>query len=663
MSNIPDRISWGKRIKIVLVNMKQEGTIISRRLTLKRIKSVTLFGMWSVAAAAVLVAVSISFASDGSQTWEERNKEEPYLILRSEKTVELREDFTVLTTTHTVAKILKDSGKKLGEISITYDKSREEVKDIQAFITIPSGEKLKHKEIQDLNAKQEYAIYSDERTKMVTMPNVVVGSIIDWQATVESKKPVIEKNFYDMVYLSSNEPVKVQKYTLIAPKNIVLHIKSINSDRKPIISYSVDKIIYTWEITNNEKIEQEEYMPAWDEIYEAVVISTVDSWESISKWGLDLFRKNLRLSDVMKEKVQEITSGKKSQADKIQAIIEYIQEDFRYVYMGMDFHGYEPHRADQIFLNKYGDCKDHTLLGMAMLSEIGVKAYPVMFSAMRSFNSKNFLPMPAYFNHAILFFELDGKQFYSDLLRKGYYFYEIPEGISNKKVFVLNGNGGVSTSIPKMDEAETTIIYEENVAIQEDGDTIVEVTVHFSRSFSILTREAYKNAPADEREKFSSALESSMSSGGKVLQREWKNLDTPHANITVRLKYENSHLIQHIGNMMMFGYLQRQRETLFTAPKRKYPIVFAADSRIEKRSTFSIPAGYEIVNVPKEIQLIRDFAQYERLYRIEGNNISGKETFAFKESKIPATDYQKVMSFYDDITRLTNDMIMIKKKG
>jgi hypothetical protein len=271
--------------------------------------------------------------------------------------------------------------------------------------------------------------------------------------------------------------------------------------------------------------------------------------------------------------------------------------------------------------------------------------------------------MPAYFNHAILFFELDGKQFYSDLLRKGYYFYEIPEGISSKKVFVLNENGGVSASVPKMDEAETSILYEENIAIQDDGDAIVEVTAHFSRSFSIEIREAFKNMSADEREKFFPAFESSMSSGGKVLQSDWKNLDIPHANITVRLKYENSHLIKHIGNMMMFGYPQRQRGTLFTTPKRKYPIVFTNESRIEKRVIFSIPAGYEIVNVPKEIQLINHFAEYERLYRVEGNTISGKETWAIKESKTPAADYQKVMSFYDDVTRLTNDMIMIKKTG
>lgn len=616
------------------------------------------------AAAAVLWAVSFSSAVDVSQGWEEKYKEEPYVILRSERTVELRKDFTTLTTVRKVSRIQKESGKDIGEIPITYDKSREEVRDIQAFIITPEGEKLKYREIQDLNPKKEFAIYSDERIKMVTMPHVVVGSIMDWQVTVESKKPVIEKNFYDLVFLSSSHPVKAWKYTLVAPKDIVLHFKSINNERKPTISYSEDKVVYTWETSNSEKIEQEEYMPSWDEVCEMVAVSTLDSWKSMSKWALDLFRKNLRLSDDMKKKVHEITKEKKSQADKVQAIIEYIQKDIRYVSMSMEFHSYEPHPADQIFSNKYGDCKDYTLLGMAMLSEIGVKAYPVLFPSIKAFTEESLLPMPAYFDHAILFFDLDGKKYYSDLMRQGYFFYEIPDAMSGRKVFVANEEGAFA-AIPKVDEPERVLTSEEHAVIQDNGDAIVEMTVRFHRNLSVEMREAFKNAPSDEREKALYSLEAELSSGGKVLQREWRNLDTPHANITVRLKYENSHLVQRVGNMMMFGLPQRERETLFTTPKRKYPIVFTtADSKTEEyRVTYLIPDEYEIVNLPKDVHLSYDFAEFERSYRVEGNSISGKEISVYRESSTPAAEYQKVRTFLDDITRLTNDMIMIRKKG
>lgn len=613
--------------------------------------------------AAVLCIFLSSYASDTPQTWEEKYRDEPYVFLRSERTVELRKDFTTLTTTRFVARIQKDGAKDMGEISVDYDKSREVVKDIQAFTITPGGEKLQSREIQDLALKKGYAVYSDERTKLITMPHVVVGSVIDWQVAVETTKPVIEKNFYDMISLSSAVPVKVQKYTMVAPKDMKLHFKYINTDRKPIVTYSKDNVIYTWEISDIDKIEFEEYMPPWEEVYETVAISTLDSWEEMSIWAWNLFSKNLRLSDEMKKKANEITKGKKLLSDKVQAIIEYIQDDFRYVAMNMDFHSYEPHPSDQMFSNKYGDCKDYTLMGMAMLSEIGVKAYPVLFPSSTVFKKEGLLPMPTYFNHAIIFFEIDGKKYYYDLLHKGYYFYEIPAALSKRTVLVVNEKGGFFSTIPLMDESEVVTITEEHAVIQDDGIAIVEATALLPMELSISIRERFRNMPNDEQQKFFATFESAFSSGGKVLEREWKNLSTPHTKITVRLKYENSHRVQRVGDMMMFGMPQRPRGTLFTTPKRKYPIVFTDNARKEKHVTYLIPDGYEIVNLPKIVALNHIFARYERTYHVNGNTISGIEVYEYKESRTPAAQYEKVKKFYDDVTRMTNDLIMIKKKG
>lgn len=615
----------------------------------------------SVTFLAVLCATS-SFAVDKVQTWDEKYREEPYVVLNSERTVELRKDFTTVTKVRMVAKIQKDAAKEYGEIPISFDKSREEVKDIQAFTITPEGEKLPYKDIQELNPKQDYAVYSDERIKMITMPNVVVGSVIDWQATVVSRKPVIENNFYDMVYFSAYYPMKAIKYTLIVPEGIKLNIKYINKERKPTVSHEKGKVIYVWESTNNEKVNEEEYMPSWEEVYETVAVSTLASWEDMSKWGWNLFRKNLQVSDAMKKRVSEISKGKHTLAEKVQAVLESIQNDFRYVAMSMDFHGYEPHPADQIYSNKYGDCKDYTLLGMAMLSEIGVKAYPVLFPSERALHEEMLLPMPSYFNHAILFFEMEGKKYFTDLLRKGYYFYEVPDAMSGRNVFVLSDKGGFFSRIPATDDDESRSLSEEHVSIQENGVAVTDMTTVLSRNQSIGMREAYKSMASDDREKMFASYESKLSGGGKILEKEWKNLDTPHGKIIFRLKYESSHSVQRVGNMMIFGMPQRQRGSLFTAHNRRYPIVFASNYKGDKMVDYSIPDGYEIINLPKSVKLNYDFGGYERTFQAKGNRIEGKEAFWYKESHIPAAEYDKIRNYYDDITRMTNDMVMIRKK-
>jgi hypothetical protein len=595
---------------------------------------------------AALISLAPLSAAGTSGKWEETYKEEPYVILRSERTVELRKDYTTLTTVQMVARVQK-----------------EEVKEIEAFTVTPEGETLKYQDIQELTPKKDYAVYSDERIKVITMPHVVVGSLIKWKATVESKKPVIPGNFYDLVYFSSTSPVKFQRYTLIAPKTVPLRFSYLNGERKPAVSHDGDTVVYVWEADDIGKIEREEYMPPWDEISEAVAVSTLPSWDELAKWAGDLFKKNLRLTEEMKETVARVTKGSKSTGDKIQAIIEYLQKDLRYVAMDIDFHGYEPHPTDRIFSNKYGDCKDYTLLAMAMLSEIGVKASPALFPAGRGFDPQKLLPIPTYFNHVILFFEVGGKRYYTDLLQKGYYFHEIPESLSGMKVLVLNESGGFFGSIPEADPSESASLEEERTVIDGKGDALVDMSIRFPRDLSITMREQLRNMADDTREKVFSAFESNASNGGKVREREWKSLDIAHKKITVRLKYENSHLIQRVGDMMIFGMPQRQRGDLFTSPTRKYPIVLQADSREEKKITYSIPEGYEIMHLPDDVVLKRDYASYERSYRAEGGTIVAKEIVCYKKSRTPASQYQEVRKFFDDVTSRTNDMIMIKKKG
>jgi len=614
--------------------------------------------------AAVAAALfSIPSVADTGTAWEEQYRDEPYIFLISEETIELREDFTTATTVRGVARIQNEAGKEIGEIKLTYDQSREVITEIEGYTTTPDGKKLKAETIQDLAPNKDYAVYSDERVKVITMPSVVPESTIKFTVKSETTKPVIADQFYKRFHFSFFYPVKTCIFRLIAPKDIALHFKYFNHEHKPVISHDGDKVIYTWEISEGRKVEPEEYMPSLDEVLDSVTISTVKSWEDISSWSWELFRKNMRISDEMKAKVEELTGGLETTADKVQAIIDYIRKDFRYVSMNIDFHNYEPHPADQIFTNKYGDCKDQTVLGMAMLSEIGIKAYPVLYPESPTFNGKERLPMPDYFNHAILFFEMDGQKYYTDLLRKGYRFAQVPRPMSGVNVFVVNGNGGFFGTVPETDSAEATTTQREHTVIDESGDAVIEMTTVFSRESSNQIREMFKRMSASMKEKAYSSFEAELAAGGQVIERRWENIDKPYERITVYLKFTGSHSVQKVDTMMIFGLPQVKRSSMFSSPKRIHPIVSPSDVVVETQVTYDFPEGYEIMNLPAPVNIENTFSGYERSYQADGSSIVGKELYILKKSRTPADQYQKIKDFFDDVMKSTNDRIMIRKKG
>jgi hypothetical protein len=613
--------------------------------------------------AALLFAHSFAFSAD-KPAWEASYKDEPFIRLMREVVVKVNKDYTYSKTEHIIDKIQTEGGKGLGEISIYYDQKREEVKDIEAYTITPDGKKIKAEKIQDINDPNNYGVYSDQRKKIISMPNAVVGSVIDRRATTILKKPIIENNFYESFSITHGFPVKETRFKLIAPKGMKLNIRNLNTDIKPRIEYSKDDVIYTWKAVNIEKIEYEEYMPSALEVDKRITVSSLADWRQLSDWIWSLNQKNLKVSPEMKTKVVEITKNKKTEPEKIQAIIEYLQKEFRYVSMNIDSHGYEPHPAAEVFANRYGDCKDQTLLAVAMLSEIGIKASPVLFSTWAELKRDDLLPMPAYFDHVILYFEIDGKGYYTDVLQKGYRFSEIPGSLARKRVFVVNDRGGNFGDIPETDNIESSTLTDQNITIRNDGTAMVEVSSTFSRGISVTMREMLKNISEKEKEKIFANVETQIMMGGKLIRRDWKNVDIPYSQIIFSIRYEHPNLVQLMGDMMMFGMPQGSRGSLFSAPKRKYPMVFKSGTLSDYRIAYNIPAGYDILNLPKKVSLETALAQYSREYKMDSNNIiRARQLNVYKHGRVPAGEYKSIQAFYDEIPKATNDKIVIKKKA
>lgn len=605
----------------------------------------------------------LSFAQDQPVSWEEKYSDEIFTYLLMERVVELKRDWSTQETTHMVAKIQKEGAKSLGEIPIDYDKSFQEVKEIKAFITTPEGKKMRYKSIQDLTPYSGDPLYSDSRTKIITMPDVVPGSIIDWQATIITKKPIIKDTFWDSFDFSFDAPIKSLQYRLIVPKNTPVQIKNYNINIKPQIKEEGDKIIYYWQKDFIDKFEPEEQMPPSDEFIEYVIVSNIKGWEDIANWYWGLINKNLKISSVMKDEVREIIKDKDSPEDKIEAIIKYIRDNFRYVSMGFGYHRHEPHPSDEMFNNKYGDCKDQVLVCMALLKEAGITVYPVLFCDEDSGNPKDNLPMPTHFDHVILRIELKDKAYYTDILAKGYRFDEIPLSLQGGYVFVVNDKGGYFEQLPILDEAENLTSKETKVTIKEDGSALIEIISLWPKRLSIKLREDWKNMTEKQRKEFLESLDETYTAGGKMFERKWENMDSDYGQIKSFIKYERPRWAEVSGDFMSFGAGGYERDRDFLKEKRNYPIMFWSNFLSKVTEIYFIPDNFEIVNCPKNITLKNEFTEFSRNYKIEGQKITEIEITRYKRARLPASDYNKVKEFYNQLAQLTNEKIIIKKKN
>ncbi len=605
-----------------------------------------------------------ALADDVSKSWEAKYRDESVLYPLVEETIELNRDGSYKDTEHYVMEIRKKGGRDLGEITIPYDRGFQKVKGIKAFIKTPDGKRHKYTSIQDLDAYSGAAMYSDTRVRVVTMPNVVPGSVMEWQSTVWNKKSLIPGAFSFLFdCLADQIPIRKKQLALIVPKDMPLQFMNWHTAIRPEITKFKDKVRYLWTIEYADAFEPEDYMPPADDFAQCVLISNINGWETIADWYWGLVTKNLKASRAMKETVKDLIAGKVTQGEKIQAITGYIQANFRYVSMSFGSNLVEPHPSDEVFGNKYGDCKDQVLVAMAMLKEAGITAYPALFADAGGVHPANKLPMTGYFNHVILGIELEGKLFYTDLLAKGYRFDEIPIRLQGGHVFVVNGQGGRFDTVPVTPGDENGLVKASKHILKEDGSALVETTALWDIQTSVGVRDGWKNMPEDRKQKLMDALNDRLSSGGKVFEHRLENIDAPFGRIRSYIKYKTPQFAEAAGDFLTFGLGGNERDEAFTKKNRIHPLEFNVASYNQTKNVYIIPKSFEVAYVPKDIELGCEYFDYSRTYRREGQAIAETEMLRFKRARLPASAYGRLKDLETQYSRLTNEKIIIKKIG
>ena len=162
-------------------------------------------------------------------------------------------------------------------------------------------------------------------------------------------------------------------------------------------------------------IRKEDEMPPLEGVAGQMIVSffppggsTVNgfaNWQQMGNWYRNLTSGRLDASADIKQRVTALTTAG-TLLTKMMAIAQFVQHDIRYVAIELGIGGFQPHPATDVFMHRYGDCKDKATLMASMLHEIGVDSYYVVINSERGSVTPD---MPAHaggFDHVILAIKL-----------------------------------------------------------------------------------------------------------------------------------------------------------------------------------------------------------------------------------------------------------------
>ncbi|WP_328590323.1 transglutaminase-like domain-containing protein [Veronia nyctiphanis] len=149
----------------------------------------------------------------------------------------------------------------------------------------------------------------------------------------------------------------------------------------------------------------------WRDHIGKVALGGLDNWQEVSERTAVYMQKAKDNIEGLDGLVSDLTAELSDQSDKINAILDFVARDIRYISMSETGHAVTPHTIGHTIKNRYGDCKDKSTLLLAMLNKIGIEGKLRLVATKRAYPSTLLLPSMTAFDHIVACFTL-GRQEY-----------------------------------------------------------------------------------------------------------------------------------------------------------------------------------------------------------------------------------------------------------
>jgi transglutaminase-like putative cysteine protease len=300
-------------------------------------------------------------------------------------------------------KLLSDAGVQNGSaVSVTFDPSYETLQfhKIQIIRNRKPINQLDLSKIKIIHQEKDIdrLIYNDKRTAMLFLEGVEKGDIVAYSYTITSFDP-LHKKYTDQYNLQFSVPVCQLYYKLIVPKGRNVRYKNSHTNLTPVITSQAEATVYEWKTGNIAPMQLQENVPDWYDPYPLVRLSEYRDWKEVNDWALTLFQTPASLSGPLQAKIESIKRSFNAPEERTQAALRFVQDEIRYLGVEMGENAQKPHHPDQIFRQRFGDCKDKSFLLCTILTNLGIEAHPVLINTTYKKMIADWLPSPDIFDH------------------------------------------------------------------------------------------------------------------------------------------------------------------------------------------------------------------------------------------------------------------------
>ena len=510
--------------------------------------------------------------------------------------------------------------------------------------------------VQDLSApvEQEAPVYTDYRQKHITVPGLRPGEVLEYDIVTVIHTPLAPGQFWMEHDFDKREINLDEQLEINVAKDRVLKLKT-KPGAEPKIAEENGRRIYRWTSSHlqredddkDEKTKKKKKEPSEPEP-PAVQLTTFSSWEEMGRWYASLEKDRREPTVAIRAKAAELTAGKTADLDKIEALYDFVATNFRYISLSFGVGRYQPHAADDVLHNQYGDCKDkHTLLA-ALLEAEGFQASSVLINSGRKLDTD--VPSPSQFDHVISLVPLGKEEVWMDTTTEVAPFRLLSFNLRKKQALVIPVGG-----IPHLEETPADPPMPD-VQIQElDGkvNELGKLTAHINYATrgdaELLMRMVFRRVPSTRWDQLVKTLSSMGGLDGEVSGLKVGDPAATKEPFRIEYQIDQPNFLDWTKKKLDLG-LPLSQLNLMDADQSDEtntdaePIKFGPPSESDFKVKLELPANYA-VQVPLPISVKRDYAEYDATYKLEGSVFTGERKLVMRERELPAARTGDYLAF------------------
>ena len=280
-------------------------------------------------------------------------------------------------------------------LKISFRPRGERVQVNELRVRTPDGKIVSPSNMKEAFVTEDNAdgMHTGMRILNLPVPGLTVGSVLEYTITEESLG-VLASAINSSFHFGAEAPCALDILYLNSP---VAKLDFRHSAGKPPTRIPTGMV---WLERSLPALNREAHQPSLEKI--VPVLWTGDGSESWVRLGAEYYsmiQDRMRPDETVKRLAKEKTKACKTDAERILVLSEYVRNLLSYAAIEFGMRGLIPNPAADSIKNRFGDCKDHSVLLCQLLNSVGVPARLALVNAATAVQPD--LPSLGAFNHMI----------------------------------------------------------------------------------------------------------------------------------------------------------------------------------------------------------------------------------------------------------------------